>query len=343
MDTELRALFVEIRTKDWEHELDTFRYDLQIEKINKKRFSLELIKKHNRLFIPILIGLVLGSFISVETSLILYVLELVALCIGIGSLKHRYSFLFSAVVAAIGGSILVNCMYSVLAMSTFSILFRSAIGGGVGVLVSLGMLTRFNLDLREVFPFLNKFELKSESPLEPHELLRFWESNMGVYLDKKQVDLTERLKNVSDKKEEINQLLLELTQYDKTKDLTVKKRLEQGLKRNQHTENDLVNIIETLDIMKKGFLHKISKLKVLIEERELLEENLEKRQTLHLRISQALESNEGETSTWELEKKEMQIELRSIMDVFRDQILQSGDFFQAQMDLVEYKGNQIDE
>lgn len=343
MDKELKDLFVEIRTKNWEQELESFRHELQMESINKKRFSIDFLFKYSQLFIPIFVGLVLGTFISPQTALVLYIIELIILCISLSSLKYKFASILCFFVAIFGGVFLVNSLASILAMSTFSLVFRSMIGGGLGILLSWAMLSRYNLELFEVLPFLKSFELQEDFPLEADELLRFWESKMGVYIEKKQVDLKDRLKSIYQKKEEINHLLLELNQYNDSSDLEVKKNLQTALRKAQSTENDLVNITETLHMMKEGFLHKISQLKSLVEEKKLLEERQQKRKTLHLRISQALSYNEKETTTWELEKKEMQIELRSIMNVFRDQILQSGDFFQAQMDLVEQKGNQIDE
>lgn len=337
MDTELKALFVEIRTKDWEQELDTFRYDLQIEKMNRQRFSLEFLSKHSQLFIPILTGFILGMFISAEVALSLYIFLLIVLCIGIVSLKSRCALVTGAIVAIIGGAFFVVFLPLVMLPTINAIVFKSLTGACFGAMFSYAMLSRFDLDITEVLPFLKSFEMKEEFPLKPDELLRFWESNMGVYLERKQTDLKVRSKIVYAKKEELNQLLLELSEYSDIEDSDAKRSLERGFITAQKTEQDIANISEILILMKKNFLIKISKLKTLIEEQKTLELKQIKKQTLHLRISEALNSSQGQTNTWELEKQTMQLELRSIMNVFREQILQSGDFFQAQMDLIEQK------
>ncbi|MCJ8347637.1 UbiA family prenyltransferase [bacterium] len=343
MDAELQELLIEIRNKDWEQELDIFKEEIQLEKINQQRFSLQFLKDYQEYFYPLLLASILGLFISTQTAIVLYVLQLIFLCIYVLYSKLKHSLLAASLIGLIGGSFFVNIVPLLAQGSLLASFFGICMASGIGILLSLAMMYRFDVKPIDVFPILASYEFLGPFPLQPEDLLRFWESKMGIYIAKKKVDLKFLLKNIYQKKEELNLLLLELSEFEDLSDHSAKDGLLRSLQEAQSTEDDMVHVMETLSLMERGFLKKIGSLKFVIEEKEELERKLERRKTLHLRINQAIGAKALDKKTWELEKKKMQVELQSMMTVFHAEILHSGDFFQAQLELTEDKGSLIDE
>ncbi|PCJ18253.1 MAG: hypothetical protein COB02_11745 [Candidatus Cloacimonadota bacterium] len=343
MNSELQQLYIEIRNKDWEAELTSFKEELHLEKINEKRFSLDFLIEYKNYFYPIFIAAFLGLFISIQTSFILYMVLLFIICTSILFINKKYTILISSIIATVGGSIFVQLIPTLLSVFVLSKVFGMLVGCGLGSIISIAMIYRSEINLTEIFPLLASYNPIDSLPLKPNDLLRFWESKMGVYIGKKKIDLKDYLRKIYQRKEDLNNLLLELSEYDGKDERQAKKDIQEELDQAINNEEDVQNIIEILSLMEKGFLHKITQLKDVIEQKNLLESKIDKKKTLHLRINQAISSNVFDKKSWEAEKKEMQIELKSIMSIFHDQILQSGDFFQAQLDLVDHKGKFLDE